>query len=104
VHAQGIVHRDIKPDNLLLDANNVLKIVDFGVSEIFMKGDDRLHTSTGSPAFASPELCHTGFHDISGKAADIWAIGVTLYALVYGVLPFNDAYVLDLCKSIRDKP
>jgi serine/threonine protein kinase len=101
VHSQAIVHRDIKPDNLLLDANNALKIVDFGVSEIFLKDDDRLHTSTGSPAFASPELCQAGFMNVSGKATDIWAIGVSLYALIYGVLPFNDYNVLELYKHIR---
>lgn len=101
VHAQGIVHRDIKPDNLLLDAQDVLKIVDFGVSEIFTKEDDRLKASSGSPAFASPELSEVGHTSVSGKAADIWAMGVTLYALVYGCLPFNNHNVLDLYESIR---
>jgi calcium/calmodulin-dependent protein kinase kinase 2 len=101
VHAQGIVHRDIKPDNLLLDANDVLKIVDFGVSEIFTKEDDRLKSSSGSPAFLSPELSHAGVTNASGKAADIWAMGVTLYALIYGVLPFSNHNVLELYESIQ---
>ena len=103
VHAQGIVHRDIKPDNLLLDANNALKIVDFGVSEMFTKDDDRLKSSSGSPAFAAPELSRAGFNNVSGKAADIWAMGVTLYALIYGVLPFDDYNVLELYDNIRTK-
>lgn len=101
VHAQGIVHRDIKPDNLLLDSNDVLKIVDFGVSEMFTKEDDRLKSSSGSPAFASPELSHVGTAAVSGKAADIWAMGVTLYALIYGCLPFNNHNVLELYENIR---
>jgi len=102
VHAQGIVHRDIKPDNLLLNAEDVLKIVDFGVSEMFTKDDDRLKSSNGSPAFASPELSQAGISNVSGKAADIWAMGVTLYALVYGVLPFNNHNVLELYENIRE--
>ena len=101
VHAQGIVHRDIKPDNLLLDSNDVLKIVDFGVSEMFAKDDDRLKSSSGSPAFSSPELLQAGVTNVSGKAADIWAMGVTLYALIYGYLPFSDHNVLELYENIR---
>ena len=101
MHAQGIVHRDIKPDNLLLDSNDVLKIVDFGVSEMFTKEDDRLKSSSGSPAFASPELSRAGVASVSGKAADIWAMGVTLYALIYGILPFNNHNVLELYENIR---
>jgi calcium/calmodulin-dependent protein kinase kinase 2 len=101
VHAQGIIHRDIKPDNLLLDANDVLKIVDFGVSEMFTKEDDRLKSSSGSPAFASPEMSHAGITTVSGKATDIWAMGVTLYALIYGVLPFSHHNILELYDSIQ---
>jgi [calcium/calmodulin-dependent protein kinase] kinase len=101
VHAQGIVHRDIKPDNLLLDAHDVLKIVDFGVSEMFTKEDDRLKSSNGSPAFSSPELSQPGVNIVSGKAADIWAMGITLYALIYGYLPFNNHNVLELYDNIN---
>ena len=97
------MHRDIKPDNLLLDSHDVLKIVDFGVSEMFTKEDDRLKSSSGSPAFSSPELSQGGISNVSGKAADIWAMGVTLYALIYGALPFNDHNVLELYENIRHK-
>lgn len=101
LHEQGIVHRDVKPDNLLLNKEKVLKIVDFGVSEIFSKENDNLQKSAGSPAFSAPELCSAQHGDISGKAADIWSMGVTLYCLYFGCLPFSDAYVIDLYNSIR---
>lgn len=75
--------------------------MDFGVSEIFTKEDDRLKSSSGSPAFSSPELSHAGISNVSGKAADIWAMGITLYALIYGHLPFTDHNVLELYENIR---
>jgi len=102
LHAQGVVHRDIKPDNLLLTEDDVLKIVDFGVSEIFEK-DSEMKTvkSAGSPAFLPPELCVAKHGGISGKAADIWSMGVTLYCLRFGRIPFEKPGVLDLYESIK---
>ncbi|RGP61883.1 camkk camkk-meta kinase [Fusarium longipes] len=105
VHAQGVIHRDIKPDNLLLSDDDVLKVVDFGVSEMFEKPDNmRTAKSAGSPAFLPPELC--GKHgDVSGTAADIWSMGVSLYCLKYGRIPFNRDGVLDMYDAIRsDEP
>ncbi|KAI9766830.1 MAG: hypothetical protein M1840_006306 [Geoglossum simile] len=102
VHAQGVVHRDIKPDNLLLTNENVLKIVDFGVSEMFEKASEMLTAkSAGSPAFLPPELCVIRHGEISGKGADIWSMGVTLYCLRFGKLPFERIGVMDLYESIR---
>ena len=106
MHAQGVVHRDIKPDNLLLTEDDVLKIVDFGVSEMFEKQSEMLTAkSAGSPAFLPPELCVTKHGDISGKAADIWSMGVTLYCLKFGCIPFERSGVLELYEAIRnDQP
>ncbi|KAI5304964.1 hypothetical protein KEM56_005605 [Ascosphaera pollenicola] len=102
LHAQGIAHRDIKPDNCLLTSGGVLKVVDFGVSEMFEK-DEEMYTakSAGSPAFLPPELCVAGHGDVSGRAADIWSMGVTLYCLKYGRLPFEKPGILELYESIR---
>ncbi|KAI9785008.1 MAG: hypothetical protein M1839_001205 [Geoglossum umbratile] len=103
LHAQGVVHRDIKPDNLLLTSENVLKIVDFGVSEMFEKASEMLTAkSAGSPAFLPPELCVVKHGEISGKAADIWSMGVTLYCLRFGKLPFEKVGVMDLYEAIRN--
>ena len=105
LHAQGVAHRDIKPDNLLLTHDDVLKIVDFGVSEMFEKNSDMTTVkSAGSPAFLPPELCTAQHGGISGKAADVWSIGVTLYCLYFGKVPFDQTGVLDLYESIRNDP
>ena len=103
MHAQGVVHRDIKPDNLLLTEDDVLKIVDFGVSEMFEKQSDMMTAkSAGSPAFLPPELCVSKHGDISGKAADIWSMGITLYCLRFGRIPFERSGVLELYEAIKN--
>ena len=102
MHSQGVVHRDIKPDNLLLTDDDVMKIVDFGVSEMFEKSDDmRTAKSAGSPAFFPPELCVAKHGDVSGKAADIWSMGVSLYCLRYGRIPFEREGVLEMYEAIK---
>ncbi len=102
MHSQGVVHRDIKPENLLLTDDDVLKIVDFGVSEMFEKSAEmRTAKSAGSPAFFPPELCIAKHGDVSGKAADIWSMGVSLYCLRYGRIPFEREGVLEMYEAIK---
>lgn len=104
LHAQGIVHRDIKPDNCLLTESEVLKVVDFGVSEMFEKDSEMLTAkSAGSPAFTPPELCVIKHGDVSGKSADIWSMGITLYCLKYGRLPFEAVAILELYDAIQTR-
>jgi [calcium/calmodulin-dependent protein kinase] kinase len=103
LHHQGIVHRDIKPDNCLLNSDDVLKVVDFGVSEMFAKNSDMYTAkSAGSPAFLPPELCVVKHGDVSGRAADIWSMGVTLYCLRYGRIPFEKERIFELYEAIRN--
>lgn len=106
LHAQGIVHRDIKPDNCLLTEDDVLKVVDFGVSEMFEKDSEMLTAkSAGSPAFLPPELCVAKHGDVSGKSADIWSMGVTLFCLRYGRIPFEKSGIFELYEAIKtDEP
>lgn len=104
LHAQGIVHRDIKPDNCLINDDDVLKVVDFGVSEMFQKESDMMtRTSKGSPAFLPPELCVVKHGNVSARAADIWSMGVTLYCLKYGRVPFNKTNIFEMYDAIKDE-
>uniref|UniRef100_A0A8C0HP45 Maternal embryonic leucine zipper kinase n=1 Tax=Buteo japonicus TaxID=224669 RepID=A0A8C0HP45_9AVES len=99
VHSQGYAHRDLKPENLLIDKEHNLKLIDFGLCAKPKGGlDYHLNTCCGSPAYAAPEL-------IQGKAyigseADIWSMGVLLYALLCGFLPFDDDNVMVIYKKI----
>jgi [calcium/calmodulin-dependent protein kinase] kinase len=103
VHEQGIIHRDIKPDNCLITEDDVLKIVDFGVSEMFDKQDEmKTAKSAGSPAFMPPELCVAKHGEVSGRAADIWSMGVTLYCMLFGKIPFEKHGMLELYQAIRE--
>uniref|UniRef100_A0A915CYV7 calcium/calmodulin-dependent protein kinase n=1 Tax=Ditylenchus dipsaci TaxID=166011 RepID=A0A915CYV7_9BILA len=102
LHFQKIVHRDIKPSNLLLSDTGQVKIADFGVSCEFEGIDAFLTGTAGTPAFMAPEaLTEDSSLFYSGRAQDIWSLGITLYALVYGIVPFWDAYVIALHKKIK---
>ena len=89
IHSLGIVHRDLKPENLLLTKDHLLKIIDFGLSNYFKKGQkELLVTPCGSPCYASPEMVAGKKYD--GFKIDIWATGIILYAMLCGYLPFED--------------
>ncbi|KAJ7417790.1 hormonally up-regulated neu tumor-associated kinase-like protein [Pitangus sulphuratus] len=89
LHCQGIVHRDLKIENFLLDENNNIKIIDFGLSNTAKfegLSQELLHTQCGSPAYAAPELLA---HRKYGPKVDVWSIGVSVFAMLTGTLPFT---------------
>ncbi|XP_069727324.1 calcium/calmodulin-dependent protein kinase kinase 2 isoform X1 [Phaenicophaeus curvirostris] len=101
LHYQKIIHRDIKPSNLLVGEDGHIKIADFGVSNEF-KGADALLTNTvGTPAFMAPETLSETRKIFSGKALDVWAMGITLYCFVFGQCPFMDERILSLHNKIK---
>ncbi|XP_026734813.1 serine/threonine-protein kinase SIK3-like isoform X3 [Trichoplusia ni] len=92
-HANGVVHRDLKAENLLLDKNMNIKLADFGFSNEYTAGSP-LATWCGSPPYAAPELFEGRQYD--GPKADIWSLGVVLYVLVCGALPFDGSTLHEL--------
>ncbi|KAL2297257.1 hypothetical protein Nmel_016553, partial [Mimus melanotis] len=103
-HYQKIIHRDIKPSNLLLGDDGHVKIADFGVSNQFEGNDAQLSSTAGTPAFMAPEAISQTGKSFSGKALDVWAMGITLYCFVCGKCPFIDEYILGLHNRIKTKP
>jgi serine/threonine protein kinase len=126
LHYQGIIHRDIKPANLLQTSEHRIKISDFGVSYLGRKKTDEgngaesetetleyddaieLAKTVGTPAFYAPELCCT---DVDAETPvvdfkiDVWALGVTLYCLIFGHVPFHSNNPFHLMKIIsEDEP
>lgn len=99
MHKNRICHRDLKPENMLLDSNRVLKIIDFGLSNSYGK-NELLGTACGSPCYAAPEMI--AGNKYIGLKIDIWSIGIILYAMVCGYLPFEDTNNDALYKKILE--
>ncbi|CBX92138.1 similar to serine/threonine-protein kinase PAK1 [Plenodomus lingam JN3] len=124
LHYQNVIHRDIKPANLLVTKEHRIKISDFGVSYLGRQkteegtGDHsesehqevdeaiELAKTVGTPAFYAPELCRTEIDvdtPLIDGSIDIWALGVTLYCLIYGRVPFHDTNPFVLMKIISEE-
>lgn len=104
-HQQGVAHRDLKPENLLLTKDNRLKVSDFGLSNLQATNTEgtvsdslKLQTVCGTPNYVAPEvLLKKGY---SGFMADIWSLGVILYIMLAGYLPFRAKSVPELLNKI----
>ena len=87
LHSQNIAHRDIKIDNMLLDSNNDLKLIDFGLSTKYTD-DDLLDQPCGTVVYAAPEVLEG--KEYHGMLADVWSSGIVLFGMLAGYLPFSD--------------
>lgn len=107
LHSRGVVHKDIKPGNLLLTADSSLKIIDFGVAEQVdvLSGDDEINNSQGSLVFQPPEVAG-GARSFPGFKVDVWSAGCTLYNITSGKypFPFEGQNMFRLIENICSKP
>jgi hypothetical protein len=86
LYSLGIIHRDLKPDNIMLNSHNEIKIVDFGMSKIVGK-DNKVGGKLGTLAYIAPEVIQGRPYN---KEIDIWSLGIILYNLLTGKVPFSD--------------
>jgi serine/threonine-protein kinase 11 len=106
LHDAGYVHQDIKPGNILLDGSGRAILADFGIGHSFVSAA----MVVGSPAYQAPEALDDGYAEeiVSDGAApqkeDVWALGVTLYQTLFGVLPFVGSNLYEVVNAIKEKP
>ena len=101
-HARGIVHRDVKPSNIMLAADCVPRLADFGVARLVtVSGVTRPHTRIGTAPYLSPEACLGEPIDARG---DIWSLGIVLYEMLAGVVPSPGGTDIRLARAIIDAP
>lgn len=102
-HDGGVIHRDIKPGNILLEASGRVRVTDFGIAKVLGANTQLTQDaiSVGSPSYMSPEQCGVG--EVV-PASDIFALGITLFEMLTGSLPFNAETNLGLIKQITTDP
>jgi eukaryotic-like serine/threonine-protein kinase len=102
VHAAGIVHRDVKPDNLVLTADGTVRLTDFGIARMEVEASlTRTGGLIGSPAYMAPEQILGGAVD---ARTDLFSTGVTLYQLLTGELPFQGSQLMEIAHRVAYDP
>mmetsp|Transcript_37081 Transcript_37081/g.27397 ORF Transcript_37081/g.27397 Transcript_37081/m.27397 type:complete len:143 (-) Transcript_37081:571-999(-) len=101
LHDKNIAHRDLKPENIIFQKKNStdlnIKLIDFGLSKLLLKGRREMITKLGTPYYVSPEVLE-GKYD---KQCDMWAAGVICYILLSGIPPFNGKNEVEVFNKIR---
>ncbi|XP_058126416.1 ovarian-specific serine/threonine-protein kinase Lok isoform X2 [Anopheles ziemanni] len=103
LHEQGITHRDLKPDNILLQDDQeytLLKVSDFGLSK-FVRKNSVMRTLCGTPLYVAPEVLKTSGKGAYTRKVDIWSLGVVLFTMLSGTLPFSDEYGTPAVEQIK---
>ena len=96
-HANGVVHRDIKPENIMIGADKEIKLIDFGLSKIDKSKNQHLTTIAGTPYYMAPEVLEGDYNN----KCDIWSLGVLMYVLVSGYLPFQGENRYEVFQKIQ---
>lgn len=97
LYKQNIVHRDIKPQNIVVSNDKILKIIDFGLSKNINIVDEMMDTICGSPLYMAPEIIKTKNYTIK---SDIWSFGVIIYEMIYGYTPFRANNIYNLITKL----
>ncbi|XP_012993908.2 cGMP-dependent protein kinase 1 isoform X1 [Esox lucius] len=98
LHKKGIMYRDLKPENLMLDAKGYVKLVDFGFAKELRHGD-KTYSFCGTPEYMAPEIIQNQGHDF---AADFWSLGILVYELLVGSPPFSSSEPAKIYPKILD--
>ncbi|MCI0638130.1 MAG: serine/threonine protein kinase [Gemmataceae bacterium] len=103
VHGQGLLHRDMKPGNILLDRGDEPLISDFGLAKFFAEEQEltRSGDAVGTPSYMAPEQA-SGRNELVSAQTDVWALGVILYELLLGMRPFNGNTREEITRAIRE--
>ncbi len=95
------MHLDLKPQNVLLSKDTLIKLADFGSAQMFYQEEDSLLKHRGTYEFLAPECFRKGYtQPYSGRKVDVWALGMTVYVMTFGSLPFEIGLGVDTHKAI----
>jgi serine/threonine-protein kinase len=99
-HSHKIIHRDLRPANILLTAAGLAKVTDFGTSRLLVTQDLFARTRIGSPPYMAPEH----FRGRAVFQSDLWSLGITMYEMLTGTVPFYDADPVKIAQAFQSQP